>query len=393
LKIIGQGSVANDVTAGTESYEVGMEASDSILKKMYEKSKEYMKKAWEIIRNLIIKVVKFAKGLIGKGDDTATQLKELLKKAKEDKRTNLKADKFDDATAKRLIGEVKVLALLKGDKGIDDSALKEQVDSLAGIMANVKDGEKTVATIAGLKAKIEKFIKEAGEETTVKDIFDILKTDEGELGNQKGIEFVGNVSSEIQNLIKEAIDSDIENGMVEVISNDGDVVKALVVYSNNEDVLEEAKKSDKKGKEALELAKKIVNSLRVKVVKVAPELKDVEGYAEKLSPIPFNSAEVIVKQLEKATKKAEKVAGSAEKNVEKAIKDLNSLLDEIEKSSEVKEGTPGIKGLAAEVSRAFINFVSNAAREETKAVAEFIKNAVRPKWGDIIKESVRLYEK
>ena len=401
LRMLGQASAASQLTAGTESFTAGAEASEGMLKKLIEKAKEYTKKVWDYIRNLVAKVVKYVKGLFGKGDDTATQLEDLLKKAKDDKRTNLKATEFDKATAKRLINNVKILAKKQGDKGINDSALMDEVAAVGALLG--KDGGLDILnnTADRLSRSYKNNIISASENDsmdTVKNKIQGALTDKavlkGSLFNTSASIKYSDEAEKYKDLIEEKLDSDMERAYIRLLANDSDTLTVLVIdITADDDVIKDFNGDTKTGKEAFEVAKKVVDSIKVKTISVTAPTSEIEEYAEKLEPIPYNSAENIVKKLKDATKTADKTANKIEKDVEKAAKSANKALDEIEKTDPVKNNTLGVEAKAAETYRAVINMQNELAKAMSKAIAANIKDAARPKWGDIIKESVRLYEK
>ena len=395
LRMLGQASAASEITAGTESFAAGAEASEGMLAKLIAKAKEYAKKIWDYIRNLVAKVVKYVQGLFGKGEDTATQLKELLKKAKDDKRTNLKATEFDKATAERLIKNVKYLAKKQDSKGITDSALMDQVSKLETSFDDAKNGLTFGQLNTNVSDEVKTIVTNADESATMSTIRDEIKKAFGfNIPFDKAEIDYDDALKDDKDMIEDKLDSNLDRANVLPLVSDGDSLSVLVVSleADDEDI-DAYNKDDKTGKEAYAIAKKVVNSIRVKTVKVDVPADEVEEFAEKLEPIPFNSAENIVKKLEKVTKKADKVAKDLKKDTEKAVKDLFKAMDELEKTDAVKNNTPGVKGDATQLARAVISVVDAIAQADTKARAANIKNAARPKWGDIVKESVRLYEK
>ena len=383
LAIIGQAKLADQIVAGAESYEAGTEAAGDVLKKMMDKAKEYAKKAWEFVRNLIIKVVKFVKGVFGKGDDTAEQLKKLLKKAKDDKRTNLKATEFETNVAERLAKQVKLMVAEAGSKGVDDAAIKAHVDT----MKTLVDG---LSTDVDLSVTLDDKLK--AEDVAAADVKAAIEAGLGEDVKAiltKGTKTVdSDIKGYIEEKVKDAIVEDADAYIVKLIANNGDAATVQIVeLVGAADDLEAVAKADLKGKEAISAYKKLVNKIRVRTLSVAPEWEDIKEYAEKLAPVPFSSAESIVKELAGVAKSSEKKGDKSVKAVEKAEKTATKALDALTKELE------GPSAAAAELMKVVLDVKSKYKLVHAKATANVLMDAARPKFGDIIKESVRLYEK
>jgi len=395
MRMLGQASVGESLTAGTESFTAGVEASEGMLKKMIDKAKEYAKKVWDFIRNLIAKVVKWVKALFGKGDDTATQLKELLKKAKDDKRTKLNTSEFDTTTATRLIKQVKYIAKLRGDKGVDETAVMDNLGVLSKGISAVKELSLKDALGGTMITEATAAIENADDNITLDSLKNSIISDIDILDekNQGKIQFTDELKND-QDMIEEELDSDIETAMVMPLFLGADSLSVLVIYTNIDDAtMSDFKAATKIGKEAVDVAKKAVDGIKVKVITISPSYDDVKEYEGKMEPIPFNSADNIVKKLEKVTKNADTIANKLEKNADKVAKEFNKALDDLEKTEAVKNNTPGVKGSLVQLTRSLINLAEKSTQEVAKHMASQIREAARPKWGDIVKESIRLYEK
>jgi len=412
LRVIGQADLADTIiTAGTEDITAATESMGDVLKKMVEKGKELAKKVWEFIRNLIAKVVKFVKGIFGKGDDTAEQLVALLKKAKTDGKTKLDVDEFDEATRMRLAKNVKALIYtVKGD--IDGDALNVAAMKLESILDGAKASANKDAAVAEiLKGKdVPTFESELkglasaakGVDPKTEDGLAVLKDWSAKLLKLSVGEVEANGSSSVQDIIKDdlggltdqvedAIGEDYAKVLVTVTGSDYNKFVVTVTYVTEEAV--EAAKAIGDSKDFAELksnVRKAYAGLKVKTVTVAPDESELKDLSDKIKPVDFNAADKVAKTLKSVAKKADDTAKKMEKSIEKAEKEIQKTLDAVAKESYT---TPDVGGFCIQVVEKHTGHITDVTKSVTAGAAVTLTSAVRPKIGDQIKESVRLYVK
>lgn len=412
LRVIGQADIADSIiTAGTEDITAAVESMGDVLKKMVDKTKELAKKVWEFIRNLIAKVVKFVKGIFGKGDDTAEQLVELLKKAKSDGKTKLDADEFDEATRMRLAKNIKALIYTtKGD--IDGDTLNNAAMELENILTGAKAKSnkdamvseilsgKDVPTFEGELKGLANAAKATDPKTetglsTLKDwCAKIVKLSVGKVdadGNSSVQDILKDDLGGLTDKVEDAIGEDYAKVLVTVTGADFNKMALTITYVTEEAL--EAVKAIGTAKDFSELkssVRKAYAGLKVKTVTVAPDESELKDLSDKIKPVDFNAADKIAKTLKSVAKKADDTAKKMEKSIEKADKEIQKTLDAVAKESYT---TPDVGGFCIQVVEKHNGYITDTVKSVTAGSAVTLTAAVRPKIGDQIKESVRLYVK
>ena len=394
LRMLGQASAASQITAGTESYTAGAEAAEGMLSKMMDKVQEYGKKIWYFITNLVAKVVKFVKGIFGKGDATGTQLEEKLKKAEDEGRTTLKVNEFDTSTARRIVSNVKYLAKKQGSKGIDKDAIIKQITEVRNLLNDATDRP----SLDMLDGKLLSEFKDAvvaDDNTTLASIKDKIVTSFGKLGitifdAKAEIKYHDDIKDDAD-MFKPEIDSNATRVNVFPLANDGNVLSVLAIYLTvQESDMTEFAAGTKTGKEALDLLKKVFDGVHVKTINLEASAKDIEGFIENTKPLSPSDVSAVIKELLTTDKSVEKVTQKLEKIVDGYKKAHRKAIGELKKES--KDAT-GVKANAIGTLNAIYAVYDKVTQAVTKNATKNIKIGARNKLGDIIIESIKLYEK
>jgi len=399
LRIIGQENIVKDVTAGAESYEAGLEANKNILDKMIEKSKELAKKTREKTALLLKKTSIFIKDTIGGGTEAAKKIKFLLSEAKKEKRVNLKTDRFNDKTAVKLINTIKLLAYLKGNKGVAAKDLEKLVEELSKRILEMSNIKEIIQPISTFKDKAEKLISSISDDITITDIVKILNLKENVMVplEENKVEIVDKVDGDLEKYIKNVQPTDIKSGKCKIIYYNGDSIVLYYIYVKNSYVIRALKDNGLKGLEAVKTVKDFLNNLYYLTYPFHPKLEFVEAYANKLKPVPYKNVAAIADKLEKiankvptAIKDIEKKYNSSMESIGDAVIDIRDRLNNKIKSG---EGLSELEIETYELLRLYHGFISFDIARRLDAEIDVFRDAIKPKWTKIIEESIKLYEK
>jgi len=391
LRIIGQEEVLEGVTAGTESYEAGIEANENILTTMIKTLKKYVKKAWEFLVNLVSKVVDYIKGLFGQKGYAAAKLQKILDKAKEEGKTKLSKDKFDEEVAVKLasnnIGVIEAAGGALSVKSLQGQIkeISDFFDKRGSILASLKLLDKSVFDAASKLGK-DSNMEQIRKAISLMPVVSVVSKE------AEGI-FPDGLNKNIIEAVKKELGGDVKRIHAKGYIASGKVILVPVkYYDGSEDVVQKLYDNNLKGADALKAFKEAVAGVKSKIVVIKPETKDAEKYADKIKPLNFNEATSLVKEVDSITSTMEKYTKDFKADVENAKNRILNSIDAVEKEMAKQSEEDEIKSLVAKTLKDYLKIVDSVARAEVKATVEATKNIVKPSWGDYVIESAKLYE-
>jgi len=350
---------------------------EGFLAKIWKGIKDTAKKVWTYVVEFVTRIVNFIKGLFGKKDTTGEALVELLDKLKEEKKVKLEVDKFEDIVASRLVKEVGLAAVVLNKK-LDGNAITEFIKIQVTTMSLIEKAKKDeisdlVTSIADLPAK---------------EAYSAVKRQIDSLSNKI------NCPTELNSLVSEIDTDKVMDGdyLFEGYVNELTPTKIGVIFEYaNKEAIEEAEELAKEGKYG-KACNKLATAIGSKAYKFNPDTKDVEDMKENIVPLSFAEAYNIAKLLKNVGKEVAKIAEKTKKNAEKNKKVVEKVLDKIEKEAykNPDEDKINVMTLARKVVQ--IGAISTPSKFAT-GTASTAASIVRSPFGQIVKESTRLYTK
>jgi len=408
-KLLGQNADIDKIADSIKNYEVGVEASDNVLKKLLAKTKELIKKAWDFLVNLAKKVVVFLKNFIGT-KDTATKIKKEYDEAKAKGFKKPSEVKFSVLEAENAIQPLSLLMRLKDTDGINASDIEKIVIDSAERVAEFNGGEEFIKPLNNFQKVESNFLKNIDENATLRDIFKLLDYEKEllKVPLKKGIYFLDKLPEKLKEIIIESSQAHIAGGLgriiFKVVYNDGGGVGLLSTSDLGGAVITEQDLDNIKGTKAFIYAEHYFKSLDVSFYYGTPMFKSLQEdakliskYAKYIKPIPLDKINSIRKDLEQLVEQTKKNSQILQSKIEKAdekVKNMLAILDEkskiYEKNAFSDVNLPKhINGLKIE----YCKYLESRAGAGLKAELKFLKALVKPPYEKYILESLKLYEK
>jgi len=400
------------------SYSAATASATDVIKDAWETAKEYGKKVWEYIRNLLNSLIDFVMGIIGKGGESGKKLLDMLDKLKKDGKIRLNTDEFNEGVQKRIAKRLPYI-VGKASAKLGSGDYKSFIESVFSAIGTTNTDNNEAYTLENGVAADKtttgntdfKYVgKYANGKDDKKHIIGMLE----KFGN----DHIGDKSGDTTTDKDDAVDTDdieaeigdVASYSYEKVGQNAKQISLCVTYVTNDakDAYQNFK-TDKlpngdaiaeptKGfstQEIVKVATAMTKGVKVVDIKVKVKEEDALSNAEYVVPLDFSDARAVADDLKTKAKGVEKKVKELEKKAKNLEKEAQRTYKEAEKTitSTTNDGKARVMRAAFDV----IDTQNKITRDKVKAksagaaisVAELLNSNVAV----VITESARLYEK
>ncbi len=420
LRTFGQDAMVADMQLEGKDLTGAMEGISDVLESMYKKSKEVANNIWVYIQEMADRALKFVLGIFGADGDSGVSIKALLEKAKKSEQTNLTATEFDESTATRLAKSVAAL-LTVNPTDITGDRINNFINAQESVVtAGVNGGKLELAVAleqAGrdvVTAATEIATADVDEAAFVKMFTDKVVIDGYLTG---GISDIPTKTGFVNGSTGDAGDV-VTTNQGEIEKELGDFEAAVVTCTGltpsklyftaimfTEEGLKAykritASKQDVNG-EAYKIAtlkadiNAAISGFKIIAINLTGDAVEAVKNAKNVVPVSYDDAATISDTYTKVNKKLEGNVDKIQKTIKKSMNAYNktekAVFTEIEKALTDKDAEV-VKFLTKLASGTLKNILAVAKANAVGTTATSV-DLVKSKFVDIVKASVKLYEK